>query len=353
VSFVGPLGTWAGYELAAGSTGENGADDGSDSGIKVGTPTPTAAFTWSPANPTTGQQVTFDSSSSTCPQGSCVYRWEDDTADGPGGLQIPLSGPTSDPAKSDCQSASCPILNFTFAATGTKYVRLIVEDGLSQTDTVEQDVLVGAPPITAPSFIAEAEASWTSTAANRYLSLSVETGDVLVAYGMAENSGNPLTISGGPTWTLREQSTTNQYGEAYVWTGSVASAGTANIRCTRTSGSERWGCGVLQFRGSSGIGASSKTTCATCAPSLGLTTTQSNSAIVVVNNDWNAGSGASRAWRTGAGPFTETTYMQSSGDYTVYGGFHADAASAGAFTLGLSAPNGQKATTVAVEVKGS
>ena len=38
---------------------------------------------------------------------------------------------------------------------------------------------------------------------------------------------------------------------------------------------------------------------------------------------------------------------------TGYGGYHADAGTAGSKTVGLSAPSGQTYTTIALEVKGS
>lgn len=88
---------------------------------------PTAAFTYSPSAPQTGQLVTFDGSASTCPD-TCTYAWTDDQSKGSLGTG--------------------QILPFTFHYVGTKFVRLTVTDAEGQTATVEQNVNVtsGPPP---------------------------------------------------------------------------------------------------------------------------------------------------------------------------------------------------------------
>jgi hypothetical protein len=95
-------------------------------------PAPTAAFSYSPQSPTTGQEVTFDASISTCNATPCSYAWEDDGPDGAGGTQWPLG--------------SGQKLKFTFSGEGTKYARLTVTDALGRKDTVEHDVTVGSTP---------------------------------------------------------------------------------------------------------------------------------------------------------------------------------------------------------------
>ena len=89
------------------------------------------------------------------------------------------------------------------------------------------------------------------------------------------------------------------------------------------------------------------------APTLNLTTTQANSAIVVANVDWTAVDGASRVWRTNAGMFKSRPIQFVSPNYTVYGGYHADAGALGTYAVGLSAPSTQRYVIGAVEVKGS
>ncbi len=101
---------------------------------------PTASFTYSPASPVTGQPVTFDGTSSTCPDGPCTYEWSDD-------------GSTTRPIPPRWPLGSGQILQFTFSEAATKYVRLVVTDATGQTATVEHNVVVAEavpPPPTAP-----------------------------------------------------------------------------------------------------------------------------------------------------------------------------------------------------------
>ena len=126
------------------------------------------------------------------------------------------------------------------------------------------------------------------------------------------------------------------------------------VTSTRTGSSfNGFGLNVLTFRSSDGVGASSKDNVASGAPTLNLTTTQANSAIVVANGDWSATDGASRTWRTNAGALTEKTYDFQSAQFTVYGGYHADAGAIATYAVGLSAPGAQKYSIAAVEVKGA
>jgi hypothetical protein len=104
-------------------------------------PSPTASFTYSPASPIIGQLVSFDSASSTCPDGPCTYEWSDD-------------GGTTRPVPALWPLGSGQILQYTFSGAGTKYVRLVVTDATGQTATVEHDVAVveaPPPPPTAPA----------------------------------------------------------------------------------------------------------------------------------------------------------------------------------------------------------
>ena len=98
---------------------------------------PTAAFTFSPANPMVGQQVLFNGSSSSDADGSVVsYRWDfgDGTTSGPSGASS---------------------VYHAFAAAGTYTVTLTVTDDGGLTDSTSQTVQVGAPnqpPVAAFSF---------------------------------------------------------------------------------------------------------------------------------------------------------------------------------------------------------
>ena len=148
-------------------------------------PAPTAAFTYSPSSPSTGQSVSFNGSASTCSATPCSYTWADDP---PSGGSWPLgSGQT---------------MSFTFKVVGTKYVHLTVTDALNHSTTVEHDVVVSA---------AATPAAPTNTA-------------VPAVSGTAQQ-GDTLTTSNG-SWSG------SPTGYAYAW----EDCNTSGASCTSISG---------------------------------------------------------------------------------------------------------------------
>jgi hypothetical protein len=215
----------------------------------------------------------------------------------------------------------------------------------------------------APTFVAAYNSAYNTTTSPKTVSVTTQPGDVLVVYGGTENGTASLdTPTGnGLTYTLEQSIVLDiNWGDAHLWTATDNTGGTNwTLSVSRTGATDKqWGFSCLVFRDSSGVGASSKTNVNGTAPSLGLTTTQADSAIVVFNNDWNALDASSRTWRTvnsitpSSGNGLETTYVYSSGFYTVFGAYYNDVGTAGSKTLGLSAPGGQKYSILAVEVKG-
>lgn len=210
----------------------------------------------------------------------------------------------------------------------------------------------------APTFAGENESTWNSNSSPRTVSTTVGAGDVLVVVGASEDGSTTLgTPSGGSlTYSLAQSNVISSYSTTYAWTSTAASSSTFDVSIT-ASGGGQFGFNTLRFSGSDGIGASAKTNVASGAPSLDITTTQANSAIVVIVTDWNAGSGA-RTWRTvnsitpSSGNGLEVSYA-ATGNYTIYAAYYSDAGSAGVKTVGLSAPTGQKYTIIAVEVLGT
>jgi hypothetical protein len=109
----------------------------------VGALPPTASFSVTPVSPVAGQAVKFDGSGSSCTDGPCTYAWSDD-------------GSATRPIPPLWSLGGGQTLAYTFAATGTKYVRLVVTDAIGRTATVEHNVVVEEassppPPPTAPS----------------------------------------------------------------------------------------------------------------------------------------------------------------------------------------------------------
>lgn len=214
---------------------------------------------------------------------------------------------------------------------------------------------------TPPTFVGEHEGTAWNTGGGTAKSVTwtPTSGNILVAIAMSEDAGTTLAISGGPTWTLAQSHTTASNCTVYVWTATAASGSiTPTITPGGANGNQVFGMNVLEFSGSDGVGASNKAQ-TTGAPSLGLTTLQDNSAIVVANADYLATDGTSRTWRTvnsvtpTSGNGLEVTYFRNTTNYAVYAAYYSDAGAAGAKTVGLSAPTGQQYSIVAVEVKGA
>jgi hypothetical protein len=89
---------------------------------------PSAEFTFSPASPVTGQEVTFSAEASSCAESPCTYTWDD----------VGSSGAETWPL------GSGSTLRFTFSSAGTKYVRLTVTDSMGRADSVQHNVVVSA-----------------------------------------------------------------------------------------------------------------------------------------------------------------------------------------------------------------
>jgi hypothetical protein len=127
-----------GHTVRAVVTATNSAGSTSASSAATATvtapPGPTAAFSYSPAAPVTGQTVSFDGSSSSCPDAPCTYSWADDPPSG--GSWALGSGQT---------------ITFTFSVAGTKYVTLTATDAAGRTARIEHDVVVTASSSGAPT----------------------------------------------------------------------------------------------------------------------------------------------------------------------------------------------------------
>jgi hypothetical protein len=209
----------------------------------------------------------------------------------------------------------------------------------------------------APVFIQEAETAWaTSTSPKVTASFDVVAGDVLVALGLATDADASIStpVGGSLTWTLQQELNSAFFSHVYLWTAVVDSNKSMTVTFTKTGDvGEQFGGSVLTFRGGAGgVGASAKTSSASGAPALALITTTANSAVVVLNGDWNGADGASRVWRPAGVAFVETTY-NFGGFSTVYGGYYPNIGAAGLYTVGLTAPATQKYAIAAVELTGT
>lgn len=215
--------------------------------------------------------------------------------------------------------------------------------------------------MTAPTLVTSDDtAGWTTTTSPKTTSAiaGAQSGDLLVIVAVGENQAQTLDTptGGGFVYTLQRSVVATNYTTIYLWTAPVTSTGSVTVSIARTGGTGRWGMHASLWRGSSGVGATAVAN-TTGAPSLSITTTGANSAILAVNGDWNATSGA-RTWRTvnsitpaaGSG---ELVYMLDTGRYSASVADWSDAGAPGAQTVGLTAPTGQQYAIAAVEILGS
>jgi hypothetical protein len=209
----------------------------------------------------------------------------------------------------------------------------------------------GFDPVSiAPTFIGEYETAWNSSASPKTTpSITVQSGDVLVAYSAHENATGIriLNVSGGGLiWTLQKSLITNAYAETDIWTATATQNNTFTAQFTGSNG--YFGGNVLVFRNSSGIGASVSAT--DNLPAINLTTTKAKSAIVFITSDWTAGNGSGRTWKNNA---IETSYYRSAANYTVYGSYVNDIGAIGDYSIGLNFAALKKYSNIAIEVKGN
>lgn len=211
--------------------------------------------------------------------------------------------------------------------------------------------------MTSPTFIAEYESAWNTGTTPKTASVSVDAGDVLVIIGIAESSSTVVgpPTGGSLTYALKQDVTTAGNCRVTLWTSTAPGGQSFTLSVPSDSGTNWYGFNCLRFSGAS-VGASAKTN-SVGAPSLDLTTTVANSAIVCGNGDFLAVDGASRTWRTinsitPAAGDGEKTYFRDAIHYATYIAYWSDVGATGTKTTGLSAPTGQTFGIVAVEVIG-
>ncbi len=218
----------------------------------------------------------------------------------------------------------------------------------------------------APTFVASYESDWTTASGvgvfTKTVSVTTQPGDIVVVFGAGESSAiNLVSVSGNSIgFTLKEFSDgVATLCPTYLWTGTDASGGT-NWTLTATASSDIfiWGFGCAVFRSSNGIGNTGKKENPTETATLDLITSQDNSAILVVNTDWNAATTA-QTWATvnsitpTNGNGLELFYNPQGGTYTDGVAYYNDAGTAGTKTVGLTAPGAQNHVTLGVEILGN
>jgi hypothetical protein len=216
--------------------------------------------------------------------------------------------------------------------------------------------------VAAPTFVAEYEvASWVTTTSPKTVAPTTVAGDVLVVGGITADSVTTLNTptGNGLTYALSASRLVGSNTQVYGWTTTDSTGGTGwTLSVTRVGTANDWGFNVARFSGSAGIG-NATSGGGTGNPSLAITTTQANSALLAFIGDWNADDGVARVWNTingstpTAGNGLELTYARDAAQATFYAAYWPDAGAAGAKTVGLTGSGTTKYSIVAIEVKGT
>lgn len=197
----------------------------------------------------------------------------------------------------------------------------------------------------------------TSTSDTRTTpSYSPASGTILVGCGVSEDSVSAqlASIGGGPVWTQQYLDNTASKTAVALYTATAAGGAITSTLTIAGGGGNpvKAGLAVLQFTGSDGIGAKNTASGTSGTPSVSLTTTQDNSAVVMVVGDWAALTGTSTFSNVNTAPVEVVDYADGT-NYGAHIAYWPDVGAAGAKTFAMSAPSGQNWTAQVIEVKGS
>lgn len=222
-----------------------------------------------------------------------------------------------------------------------------------------KELVGGGGIMAAPTFIAQYATAFNSDGSSKTAmsAVSINSDDVIVLVSASENylGLTSETENGAGSFTNQEVFNTSNYCYTRASTYIAPANETITINVTKTGAIAYFGGNAVRFSGSSGIGATEINNGASGTPSVSITTTQANSAIVVIASDWNASTG-SQTFTSSGGAGSPSDLTGFPGDNSHYGvavAYYADAGSAGSKTVGMSAPTNQKWAIIAIEVKGS
>lgn len=202
-------------------------------------------------------------------------------------------------------------------------------------------------------------ASWSTNPVTKTVDIPVLAGDAIVLAAIGADSG--ITFPNLPTnngaalvWTQLATQGQSAWSRLTVWKAVADSNRTITVSVTSGGSTQQWNLSAHTWRNAV-VGLAVGVLDQTASFTVGINTTQDNSAVDLFYVDWDAVLGARTYVTATAGPFTEKTGAATadiSGQYSVRTGYHADAGVQGLKTVGTSAPAGQKATIIAVEIKG-
>lgn len=209
----------------------------------------------------------------------------------------------------------------------------------------------------APTFVSQNATDFKSALPKTVMNVvAITSGQVIVAVGAKEKIDGALSITedGSSSFNELQFIDLTDYCEVRAWYYTASASETITVT-GYVDFYTMFGINALLFSNTNGVGASAKANNSSGSPSVSITTTQNNSAIVVIVGDRNAVSGTQTFTSNGgAGSATSLTgFPGNAANYGVAIAYYPDAGAAGAKTVGMSAPTGQKWAIIAVEVKGT
>jgi hypothetical protein len=234
----------------------------------------------------------------------------------------------------------------------------------SSGEAIAFGLYVASPNNTPPTLAATYATDYiTNIVGSKTISVTTQAGDLVVVTAAMENGSDAIIAPTGNSINFIQRQLSGaaiDYSPVGIWTGVDTVGGTNwTLSIGRSNSAGRFGATVYIFRNYGYVGASNATTLNGGAPTLSLTPTNSNSALVVVSADWNAVDGSSRTWNTinsitpTSGNGLEKNYAYVSGNYTAYGAYYTNIGTTDSKTIGLSAPTGQKYSIAAIEIVGT
>jgi glucose/arabinose dehydrogenase len=201
---------------------------------------------------------------------------------------------------------------------------------------------VAQPPVTIQSVNTK-----TGTAATVHSLTAVPAGALLVLATTSDAFPEDCSVSSSPTltWTKRSDAGATNSDNAEIWTAFYSAGGSITVTSNWGDHSQTSVCYVV-LNAEPTLNGAFATGVLQTAPSVAITTTRDNSIIFGCTADWKAVNGATRTLRDAA---TERLYYRD-GNYTTYH-YTKNAATAGTYTEGVSAPTGQQASTALLEIR--
>jgi hypothetical protein len=194
----------------------------------------------------------------------------------------------------------------------------------------------------------------SGSAATVHALTSVPAGALLVVTTAAGSAQTNCTVTSSPslTWSRRIEASAASSGDAEIFTAVFTAGGSISVTSNWGNQQQASVCHVVTgqestLAGTTGSGTSQE------FPSVAVTTTRANSILFCVTSDWNGNSGSTRTYRSSA---VEKFYYFSSNNVTAYH-YTLAAATAQAYTMGLTAPSMQKTSvngggTAVLEIRG-